>query len=118
MCRRVLAIDDDPETTGSLKRLLEAHGYVVQEENDSTHALTAAKQFEPHVVILDYHMPNAHGGDVAWQIASDTTLRHTKLVICTGADQREFRSRLPPIKIPVIEKPVDAEALLTLIKES
>src|SRR5690349_8670558 len=43
MCRRILTVDDDPETTGALKRLLECHGYVVREENDSMHALAAAQ---------------------------------------------------------------------------
>ena len=116
MCRRILAIDDDPETTGGLKRLLGAHGYEVREENDSTKALASAKEFQPHYVILDYWMPHAHGGDVAWQIASERSLGATKLVMCSGFDPETFRRALPPLRIPIFEKPVDTDALLELIR--
>ena len=44
MCHRILAVDDDPETTHGLKRFLEAHGYMVREENDPTKALDVAKE--------------------------------------------------------------------------
>ena len=116
MCRRILAIDDDLETTAALKRLLEAHGYSVREENNPMTALATARAFQPHVIILDYAMPKAHGGDVAWQIASDRSLRDTKLIICSGVGFEEFRLRLPPVRIAVLEKPVKPDALLDLLR--
>lgn len=115
MCR-ILAIDDDPEATGTLKRLLEKHGYMVREENDSRDALAAAMEFQPDVIILDYAMPTVHGGDVAWQIASDRSLREKKLIMCSGINAEDLKRRLPPIPIPILEKPVDADALLELIQ--
>jgi len=115
MCHHILVVDDDPEATGGLKRLLEAHGYIVREENDSTKALAAAREFQPHVVILDYLMPNAHGGDVAWQFASDPSLRSIRVIICTGVAKEEIMRKLPPVRIPILEKPVDTDALLELL---
>jgi CheY-like chemotaxis protein len=117
MSFRILVVDDEPRTTEALKQLLEAHGYTVKEENNPTQALSTAKIFQPHVVILDYLMPRAHGGDVAWQLASDPELRNARLVICSGVDPSEFKRRLPPKRIPILEKPVDADALLALLKE-
>lgn len=116
MSRRILTVDDDPETTGALKRLLEAHGYLVREENESSNALAAAKEFHPHVVILDYVMPKAHGVDVAWQIASEPSLRDAKVVVCSAVDAEIFRRTLPPVRIPILEKPVDTDALLELLR--
>ena len=116
MTKRILTVDDDPDTTGALKRVLESHGYVVREENDSSKALAAAKEFQPHVIILDYVMPNTHGGDVAWQIASERSLRDARVVVCSGVDAETFRRTLPPIRIPILEKPVNTEALLELLR--
>jgi CheY-like chemotaxis protein len=118
MSRRILAVDDEPETTHSLKRLLEAHGYDVMEVNDATKALKAARAFQPHVVILDYLMPRAHGGDVAWQLASDKALKDVKLIVCSGVDPHEFKSKLPPVEIPILDKPVDSNALLDLLRDN
>jgi len=115
---RILVIDDDVQTTTDLKRFLERAGYDVQEENDSTYALEHARVFQPDVVILDYLMPTMHGGDVAWQLASDPFLRRVKVIVCTGCPQREISSALPPSPIPIVEKPIDADALLQLIRES
>jgi CheY-like chemotaxis protein len=115
---RILAIDDDPQTTHGLKRLLEKLGYEVLEENDSTHALQAARDFHPDIVILDYMMPLMHGGDVAWQFASDPYLRRTRVIVCSGVPKSEIARRLPPAPIPIVEKPLDSNALLVLLKQS
>jgi CheY-like chemotaxis protein len=113
---RILIVDDDPEATHGLGRLLVKRGYEIQEENDSSKALAAAKAFRPGVVILDFVMPNVHGGDVAWQLASDPVLRDTRMIICSGVASRgEIAGKLPPTEIPILEKPVDTEALLKLI---
>jgi CheY-like chemotaxis protein len=115
MSKRVLAVDDDPETTRQIRGILESRGFSVQVENDPTRALSSARCFRPDVVILDYLMPKAHGGDVAWQLASDPLLRETRMIMCSGVPVQEFSKKLPPIAI--MEKPVDTEALMELIRE-
>jgi CheY-like chemotaxis protein len=117
MSYRILAVDDDPQTTGALKRLLEQHGYSVREENDARKALATARAFQPHVVILDFLMPEAHGGDVAWQFWCDPQLRNIKVVLCSGAMREEMANRLPPCPIPILEKPVDGASLLALLRQ-
>lgn len=116
--RRILIVDDDVETTRTLKRLLEAAGYLVREENDSAKASQHAREFQPHFVILDYLMPVVHGGNVAWQLAADPDLRHIKLIVCSGAPAQEITFNLPPNRVPILEKPVDVDALFHLLRES
>jgi CheY-like chemotaxis protein len=112
---RILAVDDEPQATQTLKRILERRGYLVAEENDSSKALETAKAFHPDVVIVDYLMPNTNGGDVAWQLASEPSLKSVKVIMCSGLDPREFRRKLPPTKIPILQKPLDPLALLELL---
>jgi CheY-like chemotaxis protein len=82
-------------------------------------ALSTAKEFQPDVVILDFLMPRAHGGDVAWQLASETAFKHTpRMIFCSGVPTSEFALKLPPVKIAIMEKPVDSEALLKLLRSA
>lgn len=119
MPQRILVVDDDVETTQTLHRLLTARGFTVEVENDSMRALDTARSFQPEVVILDFLMPRAHGGDVAWQLASAADLRQTpKIILCSGVPTAEFALKLPPIKIEIVEKPVNLDALLGLLRKS
>src|SRR6188474_1749702 len=104
---RILIVDDDPQSTGGLRRFLESHGYEVHEQNDSTQALPSARAFQPKAVILDYLMPGMHGGDVAWQLASDPKLRSIMVIVCSGVGAREISRKLPPAPIPILEKPIE-----------
>src|SRR5688572_4941345 len=117
MATRVLIVDDDASATDRLRRLLEKKDFVVEEENDSTRASLHSREFKPDFVILDFKMPVLHGGDVAWQLQSDPELRRIKLIVCSGIPEREIRYYLPPNPIPVLEKPIDTEALLRLLRE-
>lgn len=112
---RILAVDDEPTVTHTLKRILERRGYLVEEENDSTRALETARAFHPDVMIVDFSMPKTHGGDVAWQIASDPQLKGTQVIMCSGLDSNDFRRKLPPTHIPILQKPLDALELLKLL---
>jgi len=118
MAQRILTIDDDPGVTGALARLLEMKGFEVREENDSTRALETARAYQPQVVIIDFLMPHVHGGDVAWQLASDPKLRGVEMIICTGVSAEEITSKLPPVRIPILSKPVDTAALIALIEKA
>jgi CheY-like chemotaxis protein len=114
---RVMVVDDDPAATGTLCRLLAHKGYAVHEVNDSRLALETALEFQPHVVILDFLMPNLHGGDVAWQLSSNPNLRDARLIVSSAYSPTEIRRNLPPAMIPILGKPVDANELLRLITE-
>jgi CheY-like chemotaxis protein len=115
---RILTVDDEPQTTHILRRILEQRGYVVEEENDSRKALETAKAFHPDVVIVDYLMPDTDGGDVAWQLASEPSLKSVKVIMCSGLDPREFSRKLPPTKISILQKPLDSLALLELLPKN
>src|SRR5215213_8318703 len=115
MALRILVVDDDPASLRALSGLLERRGFAVKTLSDSAQALAAANEFQPHVVVLDYLMPGLHGGDVAWQLASDPSLRHVRVVITSAYSTEEIRRKLPASRIPILPKPVDSEALLAVI---
>jgi CheY-like chemotaxis protein len=68
---RILIVDDDKRFRGIARRLLESEGFdVVGEAEDGQAALTAARELEPDVVLLDIQLPDLDGLEVAEQLAA------------------------------------------------
>jgi DNA-binding NarL/FixJ family response regulator len=67
----ILIVDDHPSFRASARRLLEAHGFsVVGEAVDGQDAMGAVRRLAPDVVLLDVHLPDVDGFDVAARLAS------------------------------------------------
>jgi CheY-like chemotaxis protein len=83
--RRVLIVDDEPSFTRMVRLNLEKTGlYEVKEENQATHAVTAAEAFRPHLILLDVVMPSKDGGDVATELKQHPLLKRVPIVFVTA----------------------------------
>src|SRR5687767_2756285 len=60
---RILAVDDEVGFTRLLK--LAASHYDIRTENDPARAIEAAKEFQPHLILLDRYMPGMSGDSLA-----------------------------------------------------
>jgi DNA-binding response OmpR family regulator len=82
---KVLIVDDDVATSRLLALGLERMGtFEVKVENVATRALVVAREFRPNVILLDICMPGADGGDVAFSIHGNPTLRSTPIIFLTS----------------------------------
>jgi len=61
---RVLVIDDEPSLTDLLGMALRYEGWEVADAATGTAALRRIREFRPHVVVLDWMLPDAEGPDV------------------------------------------------------
>ena len=87
--KRILLVDDEKGFTTLLKLNLEETGnYDVRVENWPEDALAAAREFKPHLVLLDIIMPRLPGGNVASLIDNDPELKGTPIVFLTAAVRR------------------------------
>jgi DNA-binding NarL/FixJ family response regulator len=66
MAKTVLIVDDEDRFRRLARRLLESAGYaVVGEAPDGDSALRAARTLDPDVVLLDVHLPDCTGFELA-----------------------------------------------------
>ena len=81
MATTVLIIDDHDGFRARARRALEADGYdVVGEAQDAAGGLAEADRLSPDVVLLDVHLPDRSGLDVAGELAAGPPPRHVVLV--------------------------------------
>jgi CheY-like chemotaxis protein len=117
--RRILIVDNDPNTTHLVKVLLERTGrYLVLEENDAAKAHQSARNFRPDLILLDVVMPETDGGEVAAQIEADPELHNTPIVFLTALVTRAEAKRGLSIQgHPILAKPVSIPELINAIEQ-
>jgi CheY-like chemotaxis protein len=118
--RRVLIVDDDPDSTHLVKILLEKTGnYVVLEENDADKAHQSTRNFRPHAILLDIMMPKTDGSEVAAQIEADPELCGTPIIFLTALiTEPETRAGLRIEGHRSLAKPINIPRLIEQIEES
>ncbi|MGI9053701.1 MAG: response regulator [Ilumatobacteraceae bacterium] len=83
MARTVLIVDDQPDVRLIATQLLEADGFaVVGEAGDLRNALAGIATLRPDVVLLDVHLPDGSGVDLArtlqaWDVSPMVVLMST-----------------------------------------
>ena len=118
--RRILIVDDEPESTHLVKILLEkTGGYLVLEENDAGKAHQSARNFKPDVILLDIMMPKTDGGEVAAQIEADPELQRTPIIFLTAlVTEPETKTGLRIQGHRSLAKPISIPELINGIEES
>jgi len=59
--RKILVVDDDPETQKIVTSALEHEGYKVSTADSGDQAIQQMNQWRPHLVLLDVNMPGLNG---------------------------------------------------------
>jgi two-component system response regulator EvgA len=86
---RVLIVDDHESFRSSARLLLEAEGYeVVGEAETGAAGLSAAAELQPDVILLDVHLPDLDGFDVAARLATGS--ESPRVVITSSRDASDF----------------------------
>jgi len=88
--RRILIVDDDLASARILKTGLEKiGGYEVLTELRAARAVSAARQFQPDLILLDVCLIDGDGGDVAFHLRRDERLRNVPIVFLTSIISQE-----------------------------
>jgi FixJ family two-component response regulator len=109
---RVAIVDDDQAVRDSLRFLLEIIGHPVETFASAAEFLNADKQ---HLVclILDHHMPEVTGLELAERLRADGF--GMPIVLITGSPSPAIAARAAELGIRVLAKPVTDEDLMDFI---
>jgi two-component system, OmpR family, response regulator len=118
---RILIVDDEISSSRLLKANLDLTGrYEVRVENRPDRAAEAARQFRPHLALLDAIMPLMSGTHLAAVLQADPELRVIRIIFLTAAEaplmDEEAVNGLS--QFPCINKPASMEEILPCIERN
>ena len=111
----ILVCDDDP----SLRELVRAvlgSGYRFIEAADGTEALTAARELNPDLIVLDVMLPGLSGIEVLEAIRSDEKLKDMLVVVITAWSHAEVEAQVAGAD-RFVSKPFDPDELSGAVEE-
>jgi len=116
----VLVIDDDPQLTEAMQRLLAEWGYPSITAHNVATAVAGAGNAEAHdgigLILADYQLGGGASGIDAIRAVREHLERDVPAIIVTGNTSVEAAESASRQGHPLLHKPVDPEALLALLE--
>ncbi|HUR58145.1 MAG TPA: response regulator [Opitutaceae bacterium] len=113
---KILLVEDHPALAEiSCSQLRELHDHEVCHVDSGGAALAAVQSFQPELILLDIHLPDMTGYDIARQVRVDPQRDAVVIVALTGFGSQVDPKLAAEAGIDVhFRKPMDFELLPTL----
>lgn len=113
---RVLAVDDDLETTEWLQKLFESRGYEVRTANDARTSELLCELWRPDVVLLDLIMPDVEGVTLLRRLKSHAPSRPVVIVSGEATVPRTVEA-FAAGAATLVQKPVVPDRLVEVVEQ-
>lgn len=117
--RRVLVVDDDPKIVELFEDVFQRDDrFELATAQTGYDAGMLTESFRPHVIVLDFMLPDVNGNVVCRRIRSNPSLSDTKILFVSGVvDRNEIDSLAAAGSDGFIKKPFDVRDFITRIEE-
>ena len=117
--KRILVVDDDAAILELFKDVLTKDGrFEVQGAATGYDAGMLTQSFRPHLIILDYMLPDVNGNIVCQRIKTNPELRDTRIIFVSGVvNQEEVKNLMAMGADDFIKKPFNITALIKRMAE-
>ena len=117
--KRVLVVDDDEQIVELFLDVLGRDDrFEVQAAQTGYDAGLLTEQFKPHLILLDYMLPDINGNVVCDRIRDNPDLAHTKIIIVSGVVRpEEIDALLKSGADEFVKKPFNISELVERVAE-
>jgi two-component system, chemotaxis family, CheB/CheR fusion protein len=114
---RILVVDDNVDSAEAIGKLLHSKGHDVCCAFDGASAITIARQFGPHLILLDISLPDIDGYEVLRRLREEPGASQSLVAAVTGFGQAEDRHRTQEAGFDHhLVKPFGPDALMAFIE--
>lgn len=117
--QRIAHVDDDPDIRDTVKRILSAHGYIVDSYQTMGDFLESMRESEnpPDLAILDVMVETMDAGLEAFvEIRKRLPQLHMIFMTSLGEEIRPYFTGVSDEWILIVEKPVEPASFLSIIR--
>jgi excisionase family DNA binding protein len=117
---RVVIVDDEQDIVEVLERILEDEAkYEVEVAKSGFEAGIIAERFRPHVMLVDMHLSDIDGREVARQVKTNSDLQLTKVIAMSGKmTDEEAKGLLADGFDGFLRKPFHVRQVIEAIEDS
>lgn len=115
--KRILVVDDDEQIIDLYRDVFRGDGrFRLKTAGTGYDAGILTQEFRPHLILLDYMLPDVNGNVVCERIRARPEFGHTKIVIVSGVvNEDEIQGLLDAGADDFVKKPFDLNDLLQRI---
>lgn len=117
--KRILVVDDDNQIVDLFLDVLSRdERFEVKAAKTGYDAGMLTEKFRPHLILLDYMLPDINGNLVCQRIKTNPETKHTKIIIVSGVVSQEEIDALGKAGADdFVKKPFNIEKLIARIAE-
>lgn len=117
--QRVMIVDDDPAMTSLQAEILRYAGMEVLCLNEPLHSLQRAATFKPDLVILDMHMPDINGMELAVLLRQDPEFLLLPIIFVTADTDTNLHKSIKALGVnALLTKPFEVTELISVCEQA
>ncbi len=117
--QRVLVIDDSPTIHKVVGNSLKKLGLEVSYASEGKTGVTTARELNPHIILLDFMMPDMNGYQVCKALGEDEKLENTPVILMSAKGEMLGEKLVKTMGIvDFITKPFSPEAVSTVVQHA
>ena len=117
MATKIFIIEDEPSIIKLVQHNLEKEGFIVSSSLNGNEGLKELKKFQPHLLLLDWMLPDLSGIDICKSIRRESNLKNLPIIMLTAKGESEDKIKgLNSGADDYITKPFSFNELMARIK--
>lgn len=114
---KVLIAEDNPDSQGLLRMILESEGFLVTAASDGEKAIDILREIKPDILVTDLLLPSVSGGDLIRHVRSTAALAQIPIVVISAYSDDYAADALAVGANVVLKKPLDSDLLVDTLKQ-
>jgi len=120
MASELVLIVEDNEKNRKLERdVLEFKGYSIVETDSAEEGIRLARERQPVLILMDFHLPGMNGIEALGRLRSDPATRHIPVIAVTASAMTEDQQKIVAAGFDALQtKPIHVKDFVRIVGDT